>query len=1496
MGGVERVKAACQRLRSERGAWNLPASEERFLRLAALVIKKAGAIVEPVAEVLFEAASAISQPWLLLEKLIAAPNVRVASSALELSASMAEAGTLRIDLPLVSNLAALVDSAAPPLLEPAALGRIARVLKCLPPSAAEGRGALPDLYVGATDVQVRRLAARLLDLSATLPSPEMADRVLGEEAARFLMPYLAFTRATHADLVDLVPDSGGPPPSLASIRAAEEICGPALLRDILSELGWRRLSAGLLVMPFAGLSAGGSFPLLLTPSEATLFSDEPQVRQVFERWLVVAHGGALGQAGASVASQDPVNRFRALNLQHADALGDFLDVAPLTVEKARRIVGRMDQIVDNFCVLFSEKEPVECGVVSSVYNGLKTHVEKEIASLVPGRPFSIELTRVIQMFEDPRTAGDVRTLHGLKRYLHQKGLKLGFRLAEAVRGTNRTVDLAVVTPQRVLYVARAIEYVDFEREPVSAGVPLGIPWPVWIAADGFARQVLHGQQNLPKLRAFCYGNEVHYFLAFRNHPVFLRVDYSPPLRGGMLDLEYYGVSKHELDSHPNISLDGIRGFFRRLDIEAEVDKTRIHARYDKERAVDLADLCGKVEAVFRLAPYLMDVDWVIGNLSLEPEARSAVAEAWAEFFTQWGVLPMAQFITSDRLGILAAAEVSATGPREVKWTGKPPYRDRFTTGPLPWFWEKVRSALLSRGISGLPPISDGQPVSQLALERSLLRPLRAAVSRGEVLEGRTGLAPGSPDLFERRHEAACFAELLDADTATVLHASQIARLASALEKHLRFQTTGSVNGYDVQRATLPLRGETVTLFVLRDGASVIRLAFYSLDGTPYRTREEASGPWRDNVLFDPEHFAEFLRRNNWPAAWLEPAAGSADSIASSLRAVFRTANPYEAGGHMPDERIVQGITAAPGHATGFACLGLSGRKPDDVEGAILVAASVRPEDSPLMFRAAGIVSTGGGVLSHAGLLAMQFNKPALVAGGTWEQAPGGAPTVACRRIEYDETVVQSGAFRVVERHHLRERDDCIHEGDILVVDADAGVLRLLGQDRDAHSLHDGIGQLVAASKRLSETGTDPEILLVRGRKLRARRQIEKVLSRMEDPVLARHAVRELLAGDAAATGGDSAGLLPILLGNPSTGKAAQSAMHQIAADLIRRHSAETEEASRLIPTSNDAQEILAERRDALKTRDRLEIAVSCLARCGITLERPAPQAQDLDDLAVTRLRALRNDLADKITNAASPGGRFRSLRHLLHHAERLDSVLEEWDGDSNPLDAMRRRIVEEDETARARLSHRRILLPADGGVELLPLVGSKAAALAEAAQLGEGSAIPRWFVVSDRAFRDVLEAPSPEAAAQNGLTSPGVTLETVIEKILARSDRDTATKSALIRRAWRATPLPPDLVEEITTAYQNLGETEDPFVAIRSSAREEDTEAAARAGEFDTFLFTSSSRGRGSGPSAPSITGRSWGSRRAPLAGAFSSSGWWMPGCQASCTRFTLPPTVRARS
>ena len=1435
IGRVDRVEEACERLRAARESWSEPARRERLLSLSTLLTRQAGTVAEPLAALLHEAASGAEDAWPILERMLGAPASRVALSALDLAVRLSEEGRLVVGTRRAETLATHVEAPGSPLAGRGALERVAKLLRGPPRPGDQETDSLTELYAGGAPPRVRRLLARVLDLPGTPPGPELAARMLGEEAARFLTPYLAYTRASHLDLLDLVPGPGISPPALASLRRAETACGEPQLREILAHLGWSRVNAGLTVQPYVGVSVGGSFPLLLTPAEASLLEGDPGTQRVFERWLVVAHGGTLAREEPVAAGPDPVNGFRSLNLLHADALADILDVAPLTVTKVERILERMDRIVGAFCALFATQAADECRVVADVYRDLKERVEHERATLVEGRPLTAELTRLVQMFEDPRTAGEVRTVHGLKRYLHQKGLRLGFRLAEEGRGTNRTVDLAVVTPPRVTQLVRAIEYVDFEPESGAPGGPPEIPWPVRIAAEGFGRQLLHGQASVPKLRAFCYGNEVHYFLAFGNHPLFLRVDLAPPLRGGMLDLEYYGVSKHDLDVHPNPSLDALKLFFRRLDVAVEIENTRIHARYDKERAAGLADLCEKVEAFFRLAPYLMDVDWVIGDLSLDAGARAAVAEAWADFFTRWGVLPVSQLLTADRLGILLTVEADAAGPREVPWNGKGAYRDRFSAGVPFGLRARLRTALEARRLPCPGPNGEEHPVAQLELERDFFGPLRAAVARGEVHERPGGLEGSSPDLFEQRHEAPWFAELLAGDAAKIARAARVARLASALQRHLRFQKTGAVNGYEVQRAELPLSGQTIAFHVLNDAAGVARLAFATLDGTLYRARDAPSDPWRENSVLDAEVLEARLRRNNVPVSLKEP--GDADEEAEALRETFRQPNPYEASPRLPGERLVAGIPAAPGRATGLARLGLAGREPADVEGAILVTASLRPEDAPFLRRAAGVVSTGGGVLSHAGLLAMQFGKPALVAGGRWVEAAGEPLSVVCLRVEADEVTARTGLLRVVENRNRREREDRIRDGDLLSVDADAGVLAILGRDRDALALHDGLSQLVSATRRLPAATRDDEILVLRGGRLRARHQLERLLGRMQDPVLANHAVRELLVGEAAASGGDPADLLRTLLANAAVGEAARAALRALALDLTRRHTAGREVAARVLPLSEDSYEILALRRDVVRTQERLAAAASCIAACGIGPGPLTPVDRDLDTLAAARLLTLRDELAERVAREDASASPVRRVRHLLHQLGRLDAVLETPAAVREPLARLERRLSEDDEAARVRLAGHSIVFPGDGGAELRPFVGSKAAALAEAARLGEGSAIPGWFVVTDRAFREVLGARVPEAAALAGPATDGASLREVIDRILSRAEGTAESRSALVRRAWQTTPLPPGLVAAVVEAYEHLAPAPDPFVAIRSSATEEDTEAAARAGEFDTFLF-----------------------------------------------------------
>jgi len=519
--------------------------------------------------------------------------------------------------------------------------------------------------------------------------------------------------------------------------------------------------------------------------------------------------------------------------------------------------------------------------------------------------------------------------------------------------------------------------------------------------------------------------------------------------------------------------------------------------------------------------------------------------------------------------------------------------------------------------------------------------------------------------------------------------------------------------------------------------------------------------------------------------------------------------------------------------------------PGDFDAAVLVAPSVRPEDSTVLYHARGIVSTGGGILSHAGLIATQFHKPALVVSGQWQQEPDGSSTLIYRTPEYREERREVEGSEVVLFRDWREREHRLREGDLVVLDAVQGTLRVLGQERDALALDEELRRLGEAERRLRSTADAPEVLALRGHRVRAAHQIGRILVRLTDPVLARHAAHELVAGEAlageTASRDDRARLLGLLLGNQAVGEAARHYLVELTRELQGRHADLADEARRRLPTAASAHEVLARRLETLRIGQAVEEARSSLCACD--LAPPAWEASggpDIDGLARERLRELRAAGGREL--AAAPEHDPRR-RHLLRQIERLDLLL------GRPVDAelrhARERLAEEDEAARHSLRERLVLTAEEGGFALHPLIGWKAANLAEVARLGGGT-VPPWFVVTDRAFEAVLDAPLAHPGAE-AVPPRASTLRDAVGAILGRGDLDNARQSDLIRGLWDGAPLPEELSREVRRAYRRLAEgpgtggdpdgPEGPFVAIRSSAREEDAELAARAGEFETFLF-----------------------------------------------------------
>jgi pyruvate,water dikinase len=908
----------------------------------------------------------------------------------------------------------------------------------------------------------------------------------------------------------------------------------------------------------------------------------------------------------------------------------------------------------------------------------------------------------------------------------------------------------------------------------------------------------------------------------------------------MIDLEYFAVSQYEMDQHPDLSLQGIQRVMRELEFDVSKDGLRLRARYDKERAVDLGDIVGKVGVLFDLLPCLMDVDWLIGDLDYPEGTRAEVAAAWAAFFVRWGVLPAPDVLSANRRKIVVAIEPDPAGPREVTWTGRDGYRDRFSGLPPDPLAEKVRHELERRGLAPLvaevPSPRGGW--GQRWLDHAVLQPLAAAAARGELREGATGVERAPDDLFQREHEASRLACALAEGGAALRAAVEMAELARSVERQARFQTTGSIQGYAVQAANLPTAPHPVGLFVLRDGQGIVRLALAARGGVLYRERSCRDGPWVRSAEVDAGELARSLRAYNYVGAGPGRTSQATHEDLEELREGFTAFHVTPVGRLRSDERVVPGTVASPGRATGFAEFHTEGRQLADLDGCILVARAVRPEDVPWIRHAAGIVSTGGGILSHVGLVALELAKPALIVEGTWSSSPSGAEVLLYRRPHWREEERTEGPYQVICRLDLRHAEEALEQGDLLVVDGDERVLIVLGHGAQALSLHQDLHELERSSAALLVVRSDEEILASRGRLLRATYQLERLLSRLERAALVRHAVRELLVPAGASTSpegrGERSRLLSVLLRNPACAGEARASASLRLRDLRARLDAARRVALDDIPLLVNPAEVLLSRLGVCKMHGSLQVALDLARAHGLDLGDPGDPL-DVDQACRSRLNEVRTSLVERMTVAmADPAARWR-LRHLLPRLEQVERVL--GPGRNDP--AMSLAMERSDEALQEAWAGRLLFGAGSGGQELRPLVGGKAAFLGEIARVLGDSAVPPWFAVADAAFREVLAAPVPPAVLGRHGLSRTPSLEEAIARIAERSGKEAQGQASAIRELWQAMPLPARLVDEVASAYRSLSGPSgaEPLVAIRSSTHEEDSDVATWAGEFDTFLF-----------------------------------------------------------
>jgi len=471
----------------------------------------------------------------------------------------------------------------------------------------------------------------------------------------------------------------------------------------------------------------------------------------------------------------------------------------------------------------------------------------------------------------------------------------------------------------------------------------------------------------------------------------------------------------------------------------------------------------------------------------------------------------------------------------------------------------------------------------------------------------------------------------------------------------------TVGPYEVQSARLSLPEEDLETHVMRGEKHTACIAFYTHGTVLFRHRDAPPAPWEWNAAFDVTEFLALLRRSNYPVSSLERLPPGLPEEVDRIRQNLACALPVDPRRPIPGERTVAGVRATPGRAVGRVLFGTAGRKPEDVAGAVLVTPALQPHDGPLLSCAAGVVSTGGGILSHAALLAAQFRKPALIIAGSWESDPDRATLLHYASMAYDLEEGESHGFRVTSRKRIRERAEILREGDLVAIDPTEDILRVLGRDPDTLALHEELRQFGQASRELSRATSDRDRLLFRGRKIRARHQIEKILGRLADPVLTCHAIDEFLQESDGlgrnVPAGERGLFLSMILKNPRVAPTATPHLRRTVHELRRLCEQTLGEARRRIPTVCSVLEVLSLRLDALRAVQSLGEVRTCLRGCDIEGDPGEPlQASDIDQLAERRVRQLREGIAREI-GAIQYGVEDVRCRHLLRQWEGAEALV-----------------------------------------------------------------------------------------------------------------------------------------------------------------------------------------------------------------------------------------------
>ena len=486
------------------------------------------------------------------------------------------------------------------------------------------------------------------------------------------------------------------------------------------------------------------------------------------------------------------------------------------------------------------------------------------------------------------------------------------------------------------------------------------------------------------------------------HSAEISADSSPPDEGGMLRIRY----KESGDDGQQYRIRLVAAFLGKLGFSVKLTgDDYLDAVLDKDHGLDSERTLAEIyPLVVRLLYSTHNLDIFLGRIAgkIDDKATRKFSSRLGELFFSEGRWPFA--MDGERIYDSYADYLRLAPERKA-------------------LAAKLNAELERLGLSRMP--ADIQ-LGQRTIDLFFTKPIQEALARGQLFWNGKG-----------KPEHGYYISLSDLAFEAIVapnDASQVAAILESLDVSLlTYEPIGKVGAFSAERGQKAFEdGSYLTVLTLRDPAS----------GSLAYAKVLLWKPGKGLESLSPSKLLGFLRAEGLAAQEGEELSASQKKQLDSL---LRAPLPNQSSSEQAE---AYGLPAAPGKGD-FVTGPILFDRSKQQEGAVLAVPYTSPDDMEALSKAAGVLTTGGGSLSHAAITTRELGIPSVIlSSARWRKLDAQTlkPVLGLQLSHRKETGSKSG-IGIAELS--LDPDPFLREGDLVRVYGKEGKVALIARADDA---------------------------------------------------------------------------------------------------------------------------------------------------------------------------------------------------------------------------------------------------------------------------------------------------------------------------------------------------------------------------------------------------------------------------------------------------------------